>query len=63
MARGLPDGTAPDKMLSDPLDFSGSTFRCASDGDSQGPPRQLRDPENANNNEFDRKLANFMYPY
>eukprot|EP00972_Heterocapsa_arctica_P093290 13761702-Heterocapsa_arctica.AAC.1 len=45
-ARALPDSPVPPKMLilyllNDPLDGSGSNVCCASDGDSEGPPRQL----------------------
>eukprot|EP00972_Heterocapsa_arctica_P071986 10633482-Heterocapsa_arctica.AAC.1 len=29
------------RLLSDPLYFSGSNCCCASDGDGEGPPRQL----------------------
>eukprot|EP00972_Heterocapsa_arctica_P105499 15544422-Heterocapsa_arctica.AAC.1 len=54
IARALPDSPVPPKLLivyvfSDPLDRSGSKLRCASDGDSEGSPRQLWDPESVTN--------------
>eukprot|EP00972_Heterocapsa_arctica_P055574 8197411-Heterocapsa_arctica.AAC.1 len=44
IARALPDMPVPPKTLilnvvTDPLDPSGSNLCCASDGDSEGPPR------------------------
>eukprot|EP00972_Heterocapsa_arctica_P074216 10954464-Heterocapsa_arctica.AAC.1 len=51
IARALPDSPVTPKMmvfqvLRDPLYFSGSKLRCASDGASEGSTRQLRSPEN-----------------
>eukprot|EP00972_Heterocapsa_arctica_P089356 13175164-Heterocapsa_arctica.AAC.1 len=46
IARALPDSRLRYlvirlRFVCDPLDLSGSKSRCASDGDSEGPPRQL----------------------
>eukprot|EP00972_Heterocapsa_arctica_P090182 13304473-Heterocapsa_arctica.AAC.1 len=51
IARALPASPAPTNIMmfyifGDPLDRSGSTFRCASDDDSESSPRWPCNPQN-----------------